>query len=145
MNRSALTIGRIFGIPVGIDLSWFLIFALVTWSLATSYFPGEFKNWPAALYWLIAGVTALLFFSSVFLHELAHSLVAERFKIPVRKITLYIFGGISEMKSEPVTAWSEFWITLAGPGANLLLAGLFALLAAAFSATAAAQALFKYL
>jgi Zn-dependent protease/CBS domain-containing protein len=144
MNRQSITIGRIFGIPVGIDYSWFLIFALVTWSLATSYFPTEFKNWSPATYWLVGGLTSILFFGSVLVHELAHSVVAERFKIPVKKITLYIFGGISEMKIEPPTAWSEFWITIVGPGANLVLAGIFALLGLAFSAYAPAQALFKY-
>ncbi len=145
MNRQSLTIGRIFGIPVGIDLSWFLIFALVTWSLATGYFPVEYKNWPAIAYWLVGALTAILFFGSVFLHELAHSLVAERFKIPVRKITLYIFGGVSEMKEEPPSASAEFWITIAGPVMNLLLAGVFALLAATFSAAGPVQALLKYL
>ncbi len=145
MNRQSLTIGRIFGIPVGIDYSWFLIFALVTWSLATSYFPAEFKSWPGILYWLIGGVTSLCFFSSVFLHELAHSLVAERFQIPVRKITLYIFGGISEMKIEPPTAKAEFWITIAGPAMNLALAGLLALLALAAAAVQPLEALLKYL
>ncbi len=145
MNRQAIPVGRIFGIPVGIDISWFLIFALVTWSLAASYFPAEFKNWPKALYWVVGGVTAFCFFGSVFLHELAHSLVAQRFQIPVKSITLYIFGGISEMKIEPPTARSEFWITLAGPVMNLLLAGLLALLAIVFSAVAPLQALIKYL
>ncbi len=145
MNRQSLPLGRILGILVGIDYSWFLIFALVTWSLATSYFPAEFKSWPTAAYWLIGALTAILFFGSVFLHELAHSLVAERFNIPVRKITLYIFGGISEMKIEPPTATAEFWITLAGPATNLLLAGVFALLALPLAAVTPAEALFKYL
>lgn len=124
MSKQSIPIGRIFGIPVGIDYSWFLIFALVTWTLATGYFPQEYKNWSTAVYWLIGLVTAFLFFGSVFLHELAHSLVAERFKIPVRKITLHIFGGVSEMKTEPTTAWSEFWITIVGPVTNLVSAGV---------------------
>ncbi len=145
MNRQSLSIGNIFGIPVGIDPSWFLIFALVTWSLATSYFPAEYKNWSGVAYWLMGGLTAILFFGSVFLHELAHSLVAERFKIPVRKITLYIFGGVSEMEVELPTAWSEFWISISGPLMNLMLAGVFALLAVVFSSVAPAQALLKYL
>jgi Zn-dependent protease len=145
MNKPSLTIGRILGIPIQVDLSWFLIFALVTWSLATGYFPAEYKGWPAVTYWLIAGITAALFLASVFLHELAHSLTAERFNIPVRKITLYIFGGVSEMETEPPTAWSEFWITISGPILNLLLSGLFALLAPVFSAIAPVQALLKYL
>lgn len=111
MNKKSLTIWNFHGIPVEIDFSWFLILVLVTWSLATSYFPAEYKNWPVVDYWVVGGITAILFLGSVFLHELAHSLVAEHCNNPVRKITLFIFGGISEMKSEPTTARSRFWIT----------------------------------
>ncbi len=145
MNKSSLPFWRVNGIPIQVDFSWFLIFALITWSLATSYFPTDYKNWSTPLYWAIGALTAGLFFVSVFLHELAHSLVAQRFHIPVRKITLYIFGGISEMKVEPPTATSELWITLSGPLMNLLLAGLFALLSLAFPSIAPVQALTRYL
>lgn len=149
MNRQSLSLGRVYGIPVGIDYSWFLVFVLVTWTLATSYFPTEFKNWTAVEYWVVSGVTAFLFFFSVLLHELGHSLVAKRFKIPVEKITLYIFGGISEIKAEPETASAEFWITLAGPAVNLILAGILAALAAAISPAASTVspllAVLKYL
>ncbi len=123
MKRQSFTIANLRGIPVEIDFSWFLIVALVTWSLAAGYFPAQYKNWPVATYWAVGGITAILFLGSVFLHELAHSLVAERFNVPVRKITLFIFGGISEMKTEPPTARPEFWITAAGPLTNLVLAG----------------------
>ncbi len=129
MNRQTLTIGWIRGIPIGIDYSWFLIFILVAWTLATSYFPSEFTNWSQAEYWIVGGFTTLLFFGSVLLHELAHSLVARRFGIPVKRITLYIFGGISETQIEPETAGAEFWITVSGPLVNLILAGLLAGLA----------------
>lgn len=145
MKRQSLPIGHVLGIPVRVDYSWFLIVALVTWSLATSYFPAEFKGWSLASYWLIGGCTSLLFFGSVFLHEMAHSLVAQRFKIPVRGITLYIFGGLSEMEAEPASAGSEFWVALSGPMTNLLLAGLFYLLAFAAAAVPALEALLRYL
>lgn len=145
MTRQSLILGRIFGIPIGIDYSWFLIFVLVIWTLATSYFPSEFKNWSTAEYWIMGALTALLFFGSVLLHELAHSLAAERFKIPVRRITLYIFGGISEMKTEPATAGAEFWITLSGPVVNLVLGGLLAGLAAVVSSIEPLLAMLKYL
>ena len=66
------------GISLGLDYSWFVIFVLLTWSLAGSYYPAEFKNWPSALYWLMGVVTALLFFVSILLHELGHSIVAAK-------------------------------------------------------------------
>jgi len=72
MNRSTISLGHILGIPIGLDYSWFLIFALLTWSLATSYFPSEFKNWPVTQYWIVGAVTVLLMFGSVLLHELGH-------------------------------------------------------------------------
>src|SRR5512146_1530654 len=112
MNRQSFSLGQIKGIPIRIDYSWFLIFALLSWTLATGYYPAEFKNWPAAWYWGVGVVTALLFFGSVLLHELGHSLVAARYQLPVRSITLYIFGGLSELSQEPATAVSNFWITI---------------------------------
>ena len=128
MNRQTIPLGRIFCIPLRIDFSWFLIFALVTWTLATGYFPNEFKNWSTAVYWTDVVITAFVFFASVLLHELGHSLVALRYKIPVRGITLYIFGGASEITSEPTSPLSDFWITLSGPIVSFALAGIFALL-----------------
>jgi Zn-dependent protease len=129
LNRQNIPLGRIFGIPLRIDYSWFLIFALMTWSLATGYFPNEFKNWSAAAYWIDGGITAFLFFMSVLLHELGHSLVAMHYKISVRSITLYIFGGAAEITTEPTSALSDFWITLSGPIITFALAGIFALIA----------------
>ncbi len=73
MNKSTISLGRILGIPIGVDYSWFLIFALLTWSLATSYFPAEFTNWPVAQYWIVGAVTVIFMFGSVVLHELGHS------------------------------------------------------------------------
>lgn len=93
MNRNTISLGRILGIPIGLDYSWFLIFVLLTWSLATGYFPAEFANWPVAQYWTVGAATAILMFVCVLLHELGHSVVALRYKIPVRSITLFIFGG----------------------------------------------------
>jgi hypothetical protein len=65
MNRSTISLGRIFGIPIEVDFSWFLIFALLTWSLATSYFPAEFAGWPQAQYWSVGAVTVIFMFGSV--------------------------------------------------------------------------------
>jgi Zn-dependent protease len=128
MHRQTIRLGRILGIPIGLDYSWFLIFALLTWMLAGSYYPSEFKNWPMLLYWFMGAVTAVMLFVSVLLHELGHSVVALRYKIPVRRITLFIFGGVAQIGSEPPSAIAEFWIAIAGPIVSLALAVLFSVL-----------------
>ena len=79
----------------------------MTWSLASSYFPTEFKNWPQIEYWIVGAVTAFLLFGSIVLHEIGHSLVALHYNIPVNSITLYIFGGIAQIGSEPLNAMAE--------------------------------------
>ncbi len=145
MNKKSITLGHLFGIPVGVDYSWFLILALFTWSFATSYFPAEFSNWPQIEYWVVGAITALMLFVCVLLHELGHSLVSLRFKIPVKDITLYIFGGISQISAEPTSAWSEFWITFVGPLVSFILAGVFALLSLIVTGVVPFLALFKYL
>ena len=104
MTRHNVPLGRIIGIPIGLDYSWFLVFGLLTWSLAASYYPAEFHGWAPALYWVTGAATAILLFASVLLHELGHSVVALRYKIPVRSINLYIFGGVAEIGSEPPSA-----------------------------------------
>src|SRR5271157_1700012 len=128
MNRSAISLGRILGIPSGLDYSWFLIFALLTWSLATSYYPAEFTNWPVAQYWIVGAVTVILMFASVLVHELGHSIIAIRYKISVRSITLFIFGGVAQIGAEPPSAIAEFWIAVAGPIVSLSLAIFFSML-----------------
>ena len=87
MTQHSIPLGKIFGIPIGLDYSWFVIFALLTWMLAGSYYPDEFKNWPPLLYWLMGAVTAIMLFVSVLLHELGHSVVALRYKIPAVSYT----------------------------------------------------------
>lgn len=122
---SSLTLGKIWGIPVGVHLSWFLIFILVTWSLAAGYFPLEYPGLSASAFWLLGGVTSILFFGSVLLHELGHSIIALRNRIPVHSITLFIFGGIARIGREPATPGAEFRIAIAGPLVSFALAGLF--------------------
>jgi Zn-dependent protease len=97
MKPKNIPLGKILNIPIQLDYSWFLIFILLTWSLATSYFPALYKSWTPLLYWVIGGATSLLLFVSVLLHELGHSVLALRYKIPVRKITLFIFGGVAQI------------------------------------------------
>jgi Zn-dependent protease len=145
MNKSAISLGRILGIPIGLDYSWFLIFALLTWSLATSYFPAEFKNWSVAQYWIMGTGTTILFFVSVLLHEMGHSVVALHYKIPVRSITLFIFGGVAQIGTEPPTAMAEFWIAIAGPIVSFALALIFAILQPLVGAFAPLLAVAKYL
>jgi Zn-dependent protease len=145
MNRHTIPIGRILGIPIGLDPSWFLIFVLLTWTLAASYFPTEFKNWPTAQYWVVGAVTAIMLFGSVVLHELGHSVIAMRYKIPVRNITLFIFGGVAQIGAEPPSAAAEFWIAIAGPIVSFALAALFNFLQPIFTGIAPLLALAKYL
>ena len=125
MTRHNIPLGRVLGIPIALDYSWFLIFALLTWMLAGTYYPSEFKNWPPLLYWLVGAVTAIMLFASVLLHELGHSLAALRYKIPVRSITLFIFGGVAQIGAEPPSAVAEFLIAIAGPLVSLGLAVFF--------------------
>lgn len=125
MTRQNIPLGRIMGIPLGLDYSWFLVFALLTWSLAGSYYPAEFKNWSPLLYWFMGAVTAIMLFVSVVLHELGHAAVALRYKIPVRSITLFIFGGVARIGAEPPSPTAEFRIAIAGPLVSLVLAVFF--------------------
>ena len=145
MNRHTIPLGRIMGIPIGLDYSWFLIFVLLTWTMAVGYYPAEFKNWPAAMYWVIGAATAIMLFVSVLLHELGHSVVAMRYKVPVRSITLFIFGGVSQIATEPPTATAGFWISLIGPIVSFALAALFRLLQPLSTGVVPLLALFKYL
>ena len=143
--HSSITIGKVLGIPIGLDFSWFLIFALITWMLASSYFPAEFHNWSTTLYWSVGAVTSILLFLSVMLHEFGHSVVAQYYKIPVKSIALFIFGGVASIASEPPSPIAEFWIALAGPLVSLALAGIFRLIEPLSGGIAPIFALAKYL
>ena len=145
MTRHNIPLGRILGIPIGVDYSWFLMFALLTWMLAGSYYPAEFKNWPVALYWIMGASAALLLFASVVLHELGHSVVALRFKVPVHSITLFVFGGVAQTGGEPPSAKAEFLIAIAGPLVSMALAGLFAVVQFAVASIQPLWGLARYL
>ncbi len=145
MFRQNIRVGKIMGIPIGLDYSWFFIFAILTWMLAVSYFPVEFKGWSTGLYWAMGAITSLMLFVSVLLHELGHSFVALRFKLPVNSITLFIFGGVAQIAREPRSAWAEFWIAIAGPLVSLALGGLFYLLEPLVTFSEPLLALVKYL
>jgi Zn-dependent protease len=125
----AWQIGRILGIPLRLHVSWFLVFALVSWSLAVGYFPAQLPGMPAWTYWVTAAVAALVLFASVILHELGHSLVARRRGVAIAGITLFVFGGVSQMREEPPDARTELQVALAGPLISVGLALLFGLAA----------------
>ncbi|MGC2630585.1 MAG: site-2 protease family protein [Rhodomicrobium sp.] len=125
MTRHNIPLGKILGIQIGLDYSWFVIFALITWMLATNYFPAEYKNWPIYLYWVMGSASAFMLFVSVLLHELGHSVVALWYKIPVPSITLFLFGGVSQIGAEPPSARAEFLMAGAGPLVSFILAILF--------------------
>ena len=123
--KSGLRIGKIIGIPIELHASWFLIFALLTWSLATGLLPQEYPELSATWQWILGAVTSVFFFGSVLGHELGHAIFALRNKVPVRKITLFIFGGLAQIEKEPPTPGAEFRIAIAGPLTSLGLAAIF--------------------
>lgn len=118
-------IGKIFGIPFMLDFSWFLIFIFVTLMLSMSFFPNSFEGWPSAYYWIVGIATSLLFFASVIVHELAHSIMSKRAGIQVKSITLFLFGGIAQISKEATQPKTELVISIAGPVSSLLLGGIF--------------------
>lgn len=119
---------KLFGFSVRIDLSWLVIAVLITWSLARGWFPQYSGNLGNTTYWWMGVIGALGLFASIIFHEMSHSLVARRFGLPMKGITLFIFGGVAEMDEEPPSAKAEFWMAVAGPAASAVLVGLFALL-----------------
>jgi Zn-dependent protease/CBS domain-containing protein len=121
-------IGKIGGIEIDINWSWIIILVLLTVSLATGWFPQLFRGWSTATTWIVSLISALLLFVSVLLHELAHSLVARRSGLKVKNITLFVFGGVSNIEQEPKSPGVEFWMALVGPLTSLLIGGVCSLL-----------------
>src|SRR5579871_521708 len=121
---SSFSLGRIAGIRIGIHYTWLLAFALIAWSLAASYFPSVLPDAGPLTYWLMGIAGALLLFASVLLHELSHSLVARRLGLHVDSITLFIFGGVSNLSSDATRPWDEFVVAVVGPLTSLALAGV---------------------
>jgi len=123
---SSLRLGRVFGIPIEINISWVLIFLLLTYLLA-GQFDDTRLRWPLAQRWVVAVITAVFFFLSVLAHELSHSVMALSKGIPVRGITLFIFGGVSRLDREPQRPLTEFIVALVGPLISIVLAMIFGL------------------
>ena len=144
MLSNRIDLFTILGFRVSVDLSWTVLAVLVTWSLATGYFPEVVEGIRPKAAWWLGVIGALGLFASIILHELAHSVVARRFDIPIRGITLFIFGGVAEMEREPPSAKSEFYMAIVGPIMSHVLAALFYLFAGAVPGELG-KALFVYL
>jgi Zn-dependent protease/predicted transcriptional regulator len=113
------------GFEVYVDFSWLILAALITWTLAAGFFPTEFPGMEASTYWWMGLAGALGLFASIIVHELGHSLVARRYDIPMKGITLFIFGGVAEMTKEPPNAKSELLMAIAGPIVSIIVSGFF--------------------
>ncbi|MBT3942364.1 MAG: site-2 protease family protein [Chloroflexi bacterium] len=120
--NGAYKIATVAGIDIGVHYTWLFAFALITWTLAGSWFPSDYPDWGEATYWAAAAIAALLLFGSILVHELAHSLVAIARGMSVRSITLFIFGGVSNIGGDTRSARDEFQIAIVGPVSSLLLA-----------------------
>ena len=117
-------LGTFAGIDIYINYSWLIILVFLIWSLATNWFAVLDPGWSPALYWITATIAALLLFASVLLHELAHSVVARARGLSVKNITLFIFGGVSNIEQEPKSPGVEFQVAIVGPLVSILLGGL---------------------
>jgi Zn-dependent protease/predicted transcriptional regulator len=147
-RKRAIEIFKVAGIQVAIDYSWLAIFALILWSLASGYFPGQYPGYSTGIYWLVGLVATILFFGSVLAHELCHAAMGNQLGEGVHRITLFIFGGMAELEHEPRSAIDELKIAAVGPLSSLVMAGIFWLIArgvAAAPATALWKSVFSYL
>jgi Zn-dependent protease/CBS domain-containing protein len=125
MIKGGIPIGKAFGISLRLHYSWFIIFVLITCALTTGYFPTAYPTWDIGTKIAAGLITSLLFFSSVLAHELMHSIIAQHQGIPVQSITLFIFGGVSQIAGEPKRASDEFRMAIAGPLTSLVIGGTF--------------------
>jgi Zn-dependent protease/CBS domain-containing protein len=148
MLRTNIRLFSVLGIPVEINVSWFIIFALVAWSLVSLYFPTNYRDYSTAAHWIMGIVAALLLFTSVVLHELGHSYVAKTHGVPIRRITLFLFGGVSQLTKESPNPSTELKIAAAGPAVSFVLMAIFGVIylaTAGSHALRAARPVIKYL
>lgn len=120
--RTSVTIGSAGGIPIEVNYTWIVIFGLITWTLSASWFPAYNPGLPYSNYLAASVLSALLLFISILLHELSHAYVAKKNGIPIKKITLFIFGGVAQMEKEPESPSVEFKMAAAGPLCSAFLA-----------------------
>jgi len=126
-----ITLFKMLGFEVRVDASWLIIAVLIVWSLAVGVFPYRLPGLPAATYWWMGIFGALGLFASIVVHEFSHSIVARRNGLPMKGITLFVFGGVAEMESEPPDPKTEFLMALAGPLASLAIGAVFYVIGAA--------------
>src|SRR5881296_670827 len=124
----SVNVGKILGIPIRIHWTLWLVFLLIAWSLADGYLPIVYPGLGAATDWAIGAVSALLLFISVLLHELSHSYIATKNGLPIARITLFFFGGVSEMSEQPKDPGLEVRMAAAGPLTSFLIAGVLGIL-----------------
>ena len=122
MFGTRIELFKLFGIPLRLDTSWFIVAALIVWSLATGAFPYMHPGLSPGTYWVMGAAGAIGLFTSIVIHEFFHAMVARRNQIPMRGITLFIFGGVAEMGAEPASARAELRMAAAGPLASIALA-----------------------
>ncbi len=123
--KATFRLGKILGIQIGVHYSWLFIFILITWSLAATYYPANYPDFSTSTNWILGALSGLMLFVSVLAHELGHSVVAQRRGIPVKSITLFIFGGAASITKEADTPGAEFSMAITGPATSFLLAGIF--------------------
>lgn len=119
-------VARVFGFDIRAHWSWLFIFFLITWTLASFTLKEIYEEWSPEQRWIVGSIISLVFFLSILMHELSHSIVARRYGIPVSGITLFIFGGVSSLTKEPETPRQEFWIAIVGPLTSFAAAAIFA-------------------
>jgi Zn-dependent protease/CBS domain-containing protein len=122
--EASIRLGHIRGIPIGLHYSWFIVFGLLTYflSMPGGFLQEFFPGWETPTYWIVAALSSLLLFTSVLLHELGHSITAQRRGVSVKSITLFIFGGVASMGEDSETARDEFAIAIMGPVVSVAIA-----------------------
>jgi Zn-dependent protease/predicted transcriptional regulator len=121
----SVSLFKILGFEVKVDISWLILAALITWSLASGLFPEFYKNLPQASYWWMGAAGTVGLFASIVFHELAHSLIARHHGITMKGITLFIFGGVAEMENDPPSPTAEFRMAVVGPLSSALAGAIF--------------------
>src|ERR1700730_6679699 len=148
MFTARIRLIRLFGIPISVDISWLIILALITWTLAEAIFKPALPDASEGERLLLGFFTAVAFFVCIVLHEMGHALVARSRGIPIRGITLFLFGGVAELAAEPPSASSEFLMAIAGPLVSVFLSGVFfvlSLLATGLGWATSIELIFRYL
>ncbi len=144
MIRRSIRLFRLWGIPVEVHVSWLLVLTLITWTFANGYYALEFPELGAGR-WILGFITAMLLFVSILMHEFSHALVASRGGLPIRKITLFMFGGVAQMDRESDDPVLEFKMAAAGPLMSLMLAVVFFLLSLVLEQVEFVPVIFRFL